>query len=140
MARLPYLDAVASETLRMAPIVPDMLRTLAEPMQLGPYSLPAGTHVDFAAALVHTRPDLYPEPETFRPERFLERKFGPHEWIPFGGGARRCIGAAFATAEMKVVVGTLREEEPARRNATMGTRHGVVLRVRRRRAAAEAAA
>jgi cytochrome P450 len=148
LLRSPYLDAAWSETLRMMPIVPDMLRTTTAPLRLGGVELPVGTHLCFVAAMVHTRPDMYPEPHAFRPERFLERKFGPHEFLPFGGGVRRCLGAGFATVEGKVVVGTvlrafdvesLQEEEPLRRNATMGVRHGVRLRVRRRAAAAAAA-
>jgi cytochrome P450 len=145
LMRSPYLDAAWSEALRMTPIVPDMLRTTTTPLTLAGVELPAGTHLAFVAAMVHTRPDLYPEPHVFRPERFLERKFGPSEYLPFGGGVRRCIGAGFATMEGKVVVGTLLRtfdveslvvEEPARRNATMGVKHGVPVRVRRRVAAA----
>lgn len=145
LLRAPYLEAAWSEALRMMPIVPDMLRTTVETLQLGPHTLGPGTHVCFVAALVHTRPDLYPEPHRFRPERFLERKFGPHEYLPFGGGVRRCLGAHFAAVEGRVVVGTilrafdvesLREEEPARRNATIGVRYGVPLRLTRRPASA----
>lgn len=141
LGKLPYLDAVVNETLRLNPIVPDPLRTLAVPMKLGRYELPAGTHVAFVAALVHEREDLYPEPLAFRPERFLQRKFRPHELLAFGGGVRRCIGAALATWEMKVVVGTLlqrysfeslSEEVAVRRNVSMGLRHGARLRVRAR--------
>lgn len=148
LLRATYLDAAWSETLRMMPIVPDVLRTTTVPMQLGPYALPAGTHVAFVAAMVHTRPDLYPDPHAFRPERFLERTFKPHEFLPFGGGVRRCLGAGFATVEGRVVVGTilrsfavesLAEEVPQRRNATVGVRNGVRLRVRRRAAAGAAA-
>lgn len=141
LAALPWLDAVVSETLRLEPIVPDMIRTLEQPMQLGGWAVPAGAHVGFLAALIHTREDLYPEPAAFRPERFLERTFKPHEYVPFGGGVRRCIGAALAVYEMKVVLGTvlrsvevesLHEERPVRRSVTMGPGSGVRLRVRRR--------
>lgn len=144
LLRAPYLDAAWSEALRLMPIVPDMLRTTTTDLTLGGHALPAGTHLCFVASMVHMRPDLYPEPERFRPERFLERKFGPSEYLPFGGGVRRCLGAGFATVEGKLVVGTilrafdvesLQVEEPVRRNATMGVRHGVRLRLRRRAAA-----
>ena len=95
-------------------------------------------------ALVHARPELYPEPEAFRPERFLERKFAPHEYLPFGGGARRCIGAAFALYEMKVVLGTLlarhrfalvraARERPVMRNLAMGPKGKVRVTVTPRR-------
>lgn len=143
LAALPYLDAVVSETLRLEPIVPDMVRTLVEPMALGGWEVPVGGHACFVASLVHMRDDLYPEPAEFRPERFLERSFKPHEYMPFGGGVRRCIGAALATYEMKVVLGTvlravsvasLGEERSVRRNVTMGPGGGVRLRVRRRAA------
>ncbi|MCB9688979.1 MAG: cytochrome P450 [Alphaproteobacteria bacterium] len=148
-AKLPWLGAVVDETLRLVPIVPDMLRTTTKLLVLGGYEVPEGTHVAFVAAMVHTRPDLYPEPERFRPQRFLERSFKPHELIPFGGGGRRCIGAHFATIEARVVLGTvlrafdirsLSEEEPVRRNVTMGVRHGVRLHVQRRHIAVESAA
>jgi cytochrome P450 len=141
LVRAPYLDAAWSEALRMTPIVPDMLRTTTADLQVGPHLLPTGTNLAFVAAMVHTRPDLYPDPSVFRPERFLGHTFGPHEYLPFGGGVRRCLGAHFSSVEGRVVVGSilrafdvtsLREEQPARRNATMGVRHGVPLRVRRR--------
>lgn len=149
LAKLPFLDAVVNETLRLEPIVPDFLRTLAVPMTLGGHALPAGAHLALLTSLVHTRPDLYPDPYRFRPERFLERKFKPHEWLPFGGGVRRCLGAALATWEMKVVVGTLlrrfrfeslSDETSVRRNVTMGARTGVRLRVTPRQGARVAAA
>ncbi|MEZ4240570.1 MAG: cytochrome P450 [Myxococcota bacterium] len=141
LEQAPYLGAVVQETLRLEPIVPDIIRTLTEPRTLGGYDFPAGTHVSFLAGLVHQREDLYPEPEAFRPERFLERKFAPHEFLSFGGGVRRCIGAALATYEMKVVLGTLlravdveslSEERSVRRSVAMGTSGPVLLRVRRR--------
>jgi cytochrome P450 family 110 len=148
LAKAPYLDAVVRETLRIDPIVPDLIRTLATDLTLGNHALPAGTHVGLVAAMVHTRPDLYPEPGRFRPERFEERTFRPHEYMPFGGGVRRCIGAALATWEVKVVVGTLlrrfafdraADDRAVRRNVTMGPRRGVRLVVRERRARRAAA-
>jgi cytochrome P450 len=104
----PYLDAVCQETLRRYPIAPaPSPRKLLRPLELGGYALPAGTGVGAAAGIAHFREDLYPEPMRFRPERFLERKFTPFELIPFGGGARRCLGAAMAGYEMRLVLGTL---------------------------------
>jgi cytochrome P450 len=76
-------------------------------MTLAEYTLPAGTAVSASIIALHRHASLYPEPEEFRPERFLERQFGPHEYMPFGGGYRRCLGAAFALYEMKLVLATI---------------------------------
>jgi len=136
LARLPYLDAVVHETLRLYPIVPDVPRQLTRPFEIEGYQLPKGIGVAVATTLLHARPDIYPEPDRFKPERFLERKFSPFEYTPFGGGARRCLGAAFATYEMKIVLGTILaqhrlvlaepgEVHPVRRNLVMGPGSGV---------------
>jgi cytochrome P450 len=82
-------------------------RRLAEPLEVGGYTLPAGITVAIPAYLVHHRADVYPEPEGFRPERFLGGPPGAFEWVPFGGGARRCVGASFATLEMTCVLSTI---------------------------------
>ncbi len=105
--RLPFLDAVIKETLRLWPVVTDINRKLAQPMQLGTYELPAGTNIAASSAILHYDPDLYPDGETFRPERFLERRFGPHEYLPFGGGERMCPGSHFSVYELKIVLATL---------------------------------
>ena len=105
--KLPYLDAVVKELLRLYPVVTDINRVLAKPLKLGGYELPAGTSVAAAAAILHYDADLYPDPEAFRPERFLERRFAPHEYIPFGGGERMCPGAVFSVYQLKVVLATL---------------------------------
>ncbi len=144
LAKAEYLGAVVQETLRLEPILPDVIRTLVGRETLGGHRFEAGTHVASLAALVHQREDLYPDPSAFRPERFLERKVAPHEFLAFGGGVRRCIGAALATYEMKIVLGTLlrevevdslSEERPVRRSVSMATSGPVRLRVRRRSAA-----
>jgi cytochrome P450 len=99
-----YLDAVVKETLRLRPILSLVLRRLTEPMEIGGRLLPAGVTVAPCIHLIHRRPDIYPEPLRFRPERFLEQPAGTYTWIPFGGGVRRCLGASFAQFEMKVVL------------------------------------
>jgi cytochrome P450 len=99
-----YLDATIKETLRARPVVVDVARKLTAPLNIGGYDLPAGTFVMAAIAALHYREDLFPEPEEFRPERFLEGKTDKYAWIPFGGGVRRCIGASFAEYEMRIVL------------------------------------
>jgi cytochrome P450 len=107
VARLPFLDAVCSEALRLNPVAPLIGRTLRADLGLKGYTLPAGVSVGISIINLHRRPDLYPEPDQFRPERFLEREYGPFEYLPFGGGSRRCLGASFAVYEMKIVLATV---------------------------------
>src|SRR5262249_31987850 len=108
LAQLPYLGAVCSEALRLYPVLgTTLVRRLRLPFTLRGYQLPAGMAVAAALPLPHFDPALYPDSMRFRPERFLERKFTPFEYLPFGGGARRCVGAAFATYEMKIVLGSI---------------------------------
>jgi cytochrome P450 len=112
-----YLDAVIKETLRLRPVIALVLRKLVEPMEIGGRLLPAGVSVAPSIYLVHRNPEIYPEPERFRPERFIEQPAGTYTWIPFGGGVRRCLGAAFAEFEMSVV---LRELVARRRLEPVG--------------------
>ena len=103
--KLPYLNAVCSETLRIHPV--GMLtfpRVPKEPVSLGGYDVEPGTVLMGSIYLTHHREDLYPEPKKFKPERFLERQYSPYEFLPFGGGVRRCIGFAFALFEMKIAL------------------------------------
>ena len=102
-----YIDAVMKETLRLRPILPITPRKLMEPMELGGWSLPANAVLAPCVYLVHRRPDVYPEPDRYRPERFLEQPAGTYTWIPFGGGVRRCLGGSFAMFESKVVLSTV---------------------------------
>lgn len=137
VARLPYLTAVCNETLRIHPVA--MLtfpRSVQQPTQLLGYALDPGTIVVGCMYLVHQREDLYPEPKTFKPERFLEQQYSPYEFMPFGGGARRCIGEALAQFEMKLALATLlthydmalaetKPESPRRRGVTLAPARGV---------------
>jgi len=102
--RLEYVEATAKETLRLNPIVSEVGRVLSRPMRIGGWDLPAGVEASPCIYLTHRRPDLWPEPERFQPERFLGRRTSPYEFFPFGGGVRRCLGMAFALFEMKVVL------------------------------------
>jgi cytochrome P450 family 135 len=102
-----YLDAVVKETLRLRPPIGFVHRLLVQPAEIGGWQLPAGTRVFPCIYLVHRRPDVYPEPAVFLPERFLDHSPGTYTWIPFGGGIRRCIGAPFALFEMKRILATV---------------------------------
>jgi cytochrome P450 len=105
-----YLDAVIKEAMRLRPVIPAIGRRLVAPVVLNGYRLPAGINVSPAIYLLHRRPEVYPEPTVFRPERFLEDPPDTYEWLPFGGGTRRCIGASFAMAELRIVLATILQE------------------------------
>ena len=107
MPQLEYLDAAIRESMRLRTVLPFVVRKTKAAFTAGGREYPAGVLLAPCNHLVHQRPDLYPEPEKFRPERFLERKFSPYEWFPFGGGNRTCLGMAFALYEMKVVLATV---------------------------------
>jgi cytochrome P450 family 135 len=130
-----YLDAVATESLRVRPVVPMTGRLLRQPATLGGYELEPGQVVLVAIYLAHTNPDVYPDPFAFIPERFLDDGPDTYSWVPFGGGTRRCIGAAFAQMELRVALRTILESvrlEPAvpepermvRRNVTLTPANG----------------
>jgi cytochrome P450 len=131
----PYLRAVVAEALRLRPVVPLAGRRLSQELRVNGHALPAGTDVTPAIWLTHTRADRYPEPYAFRPERFLDGAPATYAWIPFGGGVRRCLGAAFAEMEMRVALAAILErrtlrpasvsaERVARRNVTFSPRGG----------------
>lgn len=134
---LPYLTAVCKETLRIYPVLfITFPRILKAPWEIMGYQLEPNTILAPSVYLLHHREDLYPEPKQFKPERFLERDFSPYEYIPFGGGHRRCIGAALAEFEMKLVLATIlkqyqleladrRPVKPQRRGLTLGPAGGV---------------
>jgi cytochrome P450 len=103
-----YLDAVIKEVLRVRPVVTEVFRAPTEPTELGGYLFEPGTQLAASILLVQYDPELYPpDPDAFRPERFLEGAPEPYTWVPFGGGVRRCIGAAFAQLEMKIVISSI---------------------------------
>ena len=124
-----YLDAVVKETLRLTPVVLQIGRTLTHDVVINGSTIPAGFAASPSVLLAQRDPTRYPDPRSFRPERFLGRPADPHSFLPFGGGLRRCIGAAFATLEIKTVLRTVlasvqlrpvgRMEKPRRRAVTM---------------------
>jgi cytochrome P450 len=127
---LEYLEAAIRESLRLRPVAPFVVRKTVRPFVVGGHEYPAGVVLCPCSYLVHRREDLYPEPWRFRPERFLERKFGPHEWFPFGGGNRVCLGMPFALYEMKVLLATvLSQVRPSRPTGarSLPRRYGIVL-------------
>ena len=143
--KLPYLSAVCNETLRIYPIaMATFPRKVREPVELLGYELPVGRSLVGAIYLVHQREDIYPDPKKFKPERFLERQFSPYEFMPFGGGTRRCIGSALAMSEMKLVLATILRNyqlelakkqpvKPQRRNVTLTPKGGVKMVMRGKR-------
>jgi cytochrome P450 len=103
-----YMEATIKEILRVRPVVTEVFRAPSEPTELGGYLVEPGTQLAASIFLVQYDPELYPpDPEEFRPERFLDGAPEPYTWVPFGGGVRRCLGAAFAQLEMKVVIGAI---------------------------------
>lgn len=145
ITKLPYLSAVVQETLRIYPVgLITFPRILKTPLDIGGYALEKGTVMAGCTYLTHQRPDLYPEPKQFRPERFLERQFAPHEFFPFGGGSRRCLGGNFAPYVMKLVLANvllgwkldLTEKNPVkpmRRGVTTAPASGVRMVINGRR-------
>jgi cytochrome P450 len=135
--KLPYLTAVCNETLRIHPV--GMLtfpRVVTESTELLGYKLEPNTILSGCIYLLHHREDLYPDAEQFKPERFLERQFSPYEFMPFGGGARRCVGEALAQFEMKIVLATILSRyelalcdrhpvKPQRRGVTLAPAGGI---------------
>jgi cytochrome P450 len=152
ITKLELLDRTVRETLRLQPVLPLVGRVLQRPATVGGIDIDAGRVVACAIYLVHRRPSLYPEPDRFLPDRFATFKPASWEWLPFGGGLRRCIGAAFAILEIKMVLAALlprisaalvkERVEPVRRGITLTPSGGlpVMITARRSRAACEKAA
>jgi cytochrome P450 len=148
---LPYLDATAREALRLQPVIPIVGRILDRPMNVGGYDLPKGIGVVCAIYLAHRRPESFPDPTLFKPERFLGKKLTPAEFFPFGGGVRRCIGMAFALYEMKMVIAEIllrtrlvlaptRPIKVERRSITLTPSEGLRVRLLERKASGRAVA
>jgi cytochrome P450 family 110 len=141
LAQLPYLTAVCQETLRMYPVLPVIFpRITTSPVEIGGHRFERETFLMTSIYLVHYREDLYPNAQQFQPERFLSRQYSPSEYLPFGGGSRRCLGYALAELEMKLVLATLlskyqlalAEDKPVklqRRGFTLAPKGGVRLLV-----------
>jgi len=141
-----YVEATIHETMRNRPVVPITGRRVKAPWQLGEYRLPKNSHILVSVSLLHHREDVYPDPFSFRPERFLGVKPGTYTWVPFGGGIRRCLGATLAMAEQRVVLRAIarrtdmkapdpRPERVLHRNVTMLPAKGAEVVVTSRRAA-----
>jgi cytochrome P450 len=142
VAKLPYLSAVCNETLRLHTILGEVGRKLAAPFQLAGHTIPAGDALVISISSIHHDPCIYQDPHAFVPERFLNRTYGPFEFLPFGGGHRRCLGSALSDYEMRIALAeivmswdfeaTVAERE-VRRDIGMGPEHGVRLRITGRR-------
>ena len=125
-----YLDAVAKETLRIRPVITDVIRMLSEPMQLDGWEIPTDRYVAPAIVIVHRRGDIHDDRLAFRPERFIGNPGTFAGWIPFGGGRRRCVGSHMALLEMKTVIRTVVERvdlEPPSMRPERGRLHHVTL-------------
>jgi cytochrome P450 len=136
--KLPYVDALCKEVLRVHPVIPGVGRLLMEPERVGGLDLPAGVMIGCSIYLTHLNPAVWPDPERFDPMRFVDTKPPPHAFFPFGGGLRRCIGEAFALYEMRIVLATiLQKMSPVavatrvitmRRNITLTPSQGLPIR------------
>ncbi len=142
ITRASYLSAVCNETLRLHTLLPEVARTLVSPMELSGYTLQPGEWVGVSVMAIHHDPRLYPDPDRFIPERFVGHTFSPFEFLPFGGGHRRCLGSGLSDYEMRIALAeivTRWEFEPSaiereiRHDIAMGPKNGVRLRIKGRR-------
>lgn len=136
----PYLDAILKETLRIYPVIPLVSRKLQNAVKIQGWALPPGVHATACIYLTHYRKDIFPDPHTFNPDRFLEKQFSSFEYYPFGGGARRCIGMYFAQAEMKIILSHAlthcsfalvngEKVRPVRRSVTLSPSGGMKMKI-----------
>jgi cytochrome P450 len=135
---LPYLDAVCKEAIRLHPILAECARIPMQDMEIAGHHIPAGRALGISIVSIHHDPKLYPEPGLYRPERFLERNYSVYEFLPFGGGHRRCMGAGLAEYTMRIALAeavmrwdfeTAKKDKDIRRNIAMGPKHGIQLRI-----------
>lgn len=140
--KLPYLSAVCNETLRLHTLLAEVARVTIAPVTLFGHTIPPGHSLVISAIAIHHDPDLYPHPDNFRPERFLERTYSASEFLPFGGGHRRCLGAGLSDYEMRIVLAEIvthwdfeptRVDRDIRHDIAMGPKYGVPLRIKARR-------
>jgi cytochrome P450 len=145
-ASAAYVEATIHETMRSRPVIPIVVRSVKRRWRFGEYVVGADTSIAVSIIGLHHRDDVYPRPQDYRPERFLNRKPGTYTWIPFGGGIRRCLGATLAMAEQRVVLEAIARrtdlvapdqapEAPRMRNVTMIPRNGGRIVVADRRSA-----
>jgi len=139
---LPYLGAVFNETIRLHPILAECARIPMQPMEILGHTIPAGMALVVSIAGIHHDSFLYPEPNRFLPERFIERNYSVYEFLPFGGGHRRCLGAGLAEYSMRIALAEIAlnwefesvgEDRDVRLNIAMGPKHGVRLRIKSKR-------
>ncbi len=135
---LPYLSAICNETIRLHPILAECARVPMQPIEILGHTIPEGHALVVSIVAIHHDPAIYPEPDRFRPERFLERKYDNCEFLPFGGGHRRCLGSGLAEYTMRIAlaeIGSHWDFETAavdldvRHDLAMGPKHGVPLRI-----------
>lgn len=140
---LPYLDAVCKEAIRLHPILAECARIPMQPMEILGHHIPAGQALGVSIVGIHHDPALYPEPGIYRPERFFERNYSVYEFLPFGGGHRRCMGAGLAEYTMRIALAeavtcwdfeTAKQDKDIRRNIAMGPKYGIRLRIMGERA------
>lgn len=141
VVKLPYLGAVCDETVRLHPILAECARVLTTSHEILGHTIPAGDSLVISIVGIHHDPEIYPEPNRFNPERFIERTYSRFEFLPFGGAHRRCLGAALSEYETRIALAemvlhwdfeTAAVEHDVRHDVAMGPKHGVPLRVRRR--------
>ena len=128
VGKLKYVEAVINETMRLDPVVPNIGRMLTRPQKIAGHELPAGVTIAPCIYLVHRRPELWPNPAQFNPDRFLDSRQTPYTFLPFGGGARRCMGAAFASYQMRIVIAEILsrvELKPVDGYKASATRRGI---------------
>lgn len=142
VVKLPYLSAVCNETLRLHTLLSEVARVCSAPLELLGHRLQPGDSAVISVNAIHHDAELYPEPDQFIPQRFIDRSYTPFEFLPFGGGHRRCLGAALSDFEMRIALAEVVSHwdfEPARidrdirHDIAMGTKHGAPLRLKARR-------